>query len=551
MQAPAILAFVICAAIWTGVETAHAAQPSGPLKSYTPYTPYAASHASPPEYSAIPASDELISRAIARLDDVAQNILARSGVPGMAIAVVKDGEIMFDSGFGFRQIDTQQAVDSTTVFQLASLSKPIGATVVATQVNQKKVAWNTPVQALLPEFALSDPWVSQHVTIADFYAHRSGLPDHAGDDLEDLGYDRDAILQKLRFVRLKPFRSHYAYTNFGITAAAQAVAKAAGKDWATLSQHALYEPLGMQATSSRHSDYMARSNRATGHRPTEDGSGFQVSDLRQPDAQSPAGGVSSNVRDVARWMIMVLQNGRFEDKVIVGEDALLAAITPKMITGQSDSATARAGSYGYGFNVSVQPSGRVMLSHSGAFYLGAGSTFSMIPSLGLGIVVLTNASPVGAAEAVSATFMDMAQFGHSTRDWFAAYQSVMTPMTAPTGELAGAVRPASPISSRSRQTYTGTYQNAYFGVLEIVPGGSGSRNESLALSIGPAPNDKRASEPLSHWNADTFIYRPFGENAPAGSVSAVQFEEISEGKAQRVTIEHLNENGLGTFVRVQ
>ncbi|WP_201742155.1 serine hydrolase [Mangrovicoccus ximenensis] len=147
--------------------------------------------------------------------------------------------------------------------------------------------WTSPVRDFLPWFDLGDDWVSGHVTIGDLYAHRSGLPDHAGDDLEDIGYGRREVLERLGKLPQGPFRAQYAYTNFGLTAAAEAVATAAGTDWAALSEEAIYKPLGMTSTSSRHADYMGRANRAAGHVPGE--GGYEAADLRQPDAQSAAG----------------------------------------------------------------------------------------------------------------------------------------------------------------------------------------------------------------------------------------------------------------------
>jgi CubicO group peptidase (beta-lactamase class C family) len=146
------------------------------------------------------------------------------------------------------------------------------------------------VASKLPQFTLADPYVTAHVTIGDLYAHRSGLPEHAGDDLEDLGYDRAQVLERLRYLPLDPFRSSYHYTNFGVTAAAEAVAAAARVDWATLSEQVLYTPLGMSSTSSRFADFEARENRARGHQLV--GGAYVARDVRQPDAQSPAGGVS-------------------------------------------------------------------------------------------------------------------------------------------------------------------------------------------------------------------------------------------------------------------
>ena len=103
------------------------------------------------------------------------------------------------------------------MFQLASLSKPLGSTVVAHQVGENAISWDTPIVEKLPWFALSDPAVTKMVTVGDMYSHRSGLPDHAGDLLEELGYDRRQVLDKLRDYPLDPFRISYAYTNFGLT----------------------------------------------------------------------------------------------------------------------------------------------------------------------------------------------------------------------------------------------------------------------------------------------------------------------------------------------
>ena len=129
----------------------------------------------------------------------------------------------------------RRQVDPDTVFQLASVSKPLASTVVAGAVGDKAVSWDDPVRTHDPGFALKSPWVSSHVTLADLFAHRSGLPDHAGDLLEDLHFDRPYILRHLRYEPLAPFRASYAYTNFGLTEAALAAARAEGTTWEDLS----------------------------------------------------------------------------------------------------------------------------------------------------------------------------------------------------------------------------------------------------------------------------------------------------------------------------
>ena len=130
-----------------------------------------------------------------------------------------------------------------------------------------------------------------------------------------IGFDRRQVLERLRLLPLAPFRISYAYTNFGFTAGAEAVAVASGKDWATLSEDALFKPLGMTSTSARFADFEKRTNRAFGH--VKVGDGFQAKYQRKPDAQAPAGGVSSSVNDLARWLAMVTQGGMVEGRAFI------------------------------------------------------------------------------------------------------------------------------------------------------------------------------------------------------------------------------------------
>src|SRR5690606_33391793 len=159
--------------------------------------------------------------------------------------------------------------------------------------------------------ALSDPWVTANVTLADLFSHRSGLAEHAGDLLEDLGGDRELVLHNLRYLEPEgAFRDSYAYTNFGLTAAADAAARSTGSTWEDVSRTRLYEPLGMARTTSLNAEFMAMDNRAAGHM-LVDGEWTHAED-RQPDPQSPAGGASSSVNDMAQWMRLQLANGMFD-----------------------------------------------------------------------------------------------------------------------------------------------------------------------------------------------------------------------------------------------
>ncbi|MEU2034616.1 serine hydrolase [Nocardia amamiensis] len=474
-----------------------------------------------------------IDDAVAELDELAEGLLESSGIPGMAVAVVHGGKVVYSKGFGVRNIVTKEKVDADTVFQLASVSKPIGATVVARRIAAGGVEWDTPVHRLLPSFALADPYVTEHVTIGDLYAHRSGLPDHAGDLLEDLGYDRQQVLDRLRLLPLGAFRDSYEYTNFGLTAAAVAVASAAGTDWERLSEQTIYDPLGMDSTSSRYADFIARANRAEGH-VLIDGKYAVANPPRQPDAQSPAGGVSSSVADLGKWMAMVLANGSAGGSVLVPPEDLLPALSPQVVSVPPKTPDARAGFYGFGFNVSDSAAGRVVLGHSGAFGLGAGTAFTLIPSADVGIVTLTNAAPIGVAETLNAEFADLVQFGKVQQDWRTLYRTAFQPISAPTGALVGKQPPSVPIPAQPLPSYAGTYDNAYYG-----PATVSVIDNSLTLTLGP----KNMTFPLKHWNGNTFVFTPTGENANPGTVSQATFD------GTELTLEYYNTEQLGVFIR--
>jgi CubicO group peptidase (beta-lactamase class C family) len=478
-----------------------------------------------------PVPEAQVSSAIAQLDTLAADLMAGSGLPGMAVAVVRGNQTVYAKGFGRRVVDAPAPVDADTVFQLASMSKPIGASVVARQIGRGGIRWDTPVRTHLPWFALSDPEVSEAVTIGDLYSHHSGLPDHAGDRLEDMGYDQREVLTRLRFLPLHPFRASYAYTNFGLTAAAEAVATAAGIDWATLSEDAIYRPLGMSHTSSRFADFAARPNRALGH--VREGGAWVQGPGRVPDAQSPAGGVSASVNDVARWMAMMLADGVFNGSRVVDAAALAAAVSPQAQS--APPANGRPASYyGYGFNVGTTEAGRATYNHSGAFALGASTSFTAVPSLGLGIVTLTNGYPIGLPETLNAQFFDLVQFGRIQRDWRKIFGDALAPVIAPEGSLVGVPRPAAPLPPRSLSVYTGTYRNDYYGPLQVSEQGG-----SLTLAIGPVP----LVLPLTHWDGDVFTFTLRNENATPGTISKASFA------SDRVTLEYYDDEGMGTFVR--
>jgi CubicO group peptidase (beta-lactamase class C family) len=484
---------------------------------------------------------ETVDKYLPELDNYADEILKRTGVPGLSIAIVFKDQIVHIKGFGVRQTGKSEPVDPDTVFQLASTSKPIAATVVAALVGDGLVAWDDPIVRRDPAFAMHDAWVTRQVTLRDMFCHRSGLPDHAGDALEDIGYDRSEVLHRLRYVRPdSSFRSHYAYTNFGLTAAAVAAAKADGKSWEEVSVERLYQPLGMKNTSSRFADFIVSPNRAVGH--VRQGGAWVAKYTRDPDAQSPAGGVSSSARDMASWLRLQLGRGTVDGREIVKASSLDETHRPQIVSARAENPMVdRPALYGLGWDISYDEQGRIRWSHSGGFNLGAATCVNVLPVEQIGVVALTNTYPIGVPEAVCRTFLDLLLTGKIERDWLALFEQLLAKAMAP--EYGTAVdyskSPAQPFPALPAAAYVGSYQSDLFGPIHIVGADAG-----LVLKLGP----RQDSFALRHFERDVFAYQPVGENAYGPS--AVIFMVGADQRATSVTIENLDIKGQGRFSRV-
>ena len=484
---------------------------------------------------------ERIVAALPKLEALAQKEIDGGGVPGLAIVVVHNDEVVYLKGFGLREAGKPDAVDADTVFQIASLSKPVSSTVVAALVSEGIVGWGARVSDLDPSLALKDPYPTQQVTIRDFFNHRSGLPGNAGDDLEDIGFGRDEVMRRLRLVPpWSSFRAGYAYSNAGLTAGALAAAMPTGKSWEDVAEEKLYRPLGMDQTSSRYADFLSRQNRSALH---IGGVGKWEAKLkRDATAQAPAGGVSASARDLGNWMRLELASGKVDGKQLIGETALAATHVPLMSRGNNPLSGA-ASFYGLGWNVEF---GRYGLSwgHAGAFSVGGRTLVTLYPEHQLGILVLANAFPTGVPEGLADSFADLVFAGSAGRDWIGEWNGIYGGMFAPAveaakkafGEKPSPATPALPASA-----YTGAYANEYVGAATVTADG-----DTLTLKVGPGG---KTVYPMTHFDRDLFLIYPDPELADMPS--PVTFAIGPDGKASAITIDNLNTNGLGVLARTQ
>jgi CubicO group peptidase (beta-lactamase class C family) len=495
-----------------------------------------------PAQTETPGSGNL-QTALSKLDSYIADTMQQTNVPGLAVGVVYQGRVVLLKGYGVRKLGEQAKVDPDTVFEIASVSKPLASTIVASLVSSGVVSWDDRIQALDPGFELSNKAASEQLTIRDLFAHRSGLPTGAGDFLEDLGYSRPEILHQIRLVPLAgQFRETYHYSNFGLTEGAIAATLKTGKTWEEVAQQQLYAKIEMHSTSSRYSDYENNPNKAALHY-REDGV-YNNWFVREADSEAPAGGVSSNVRDLANFLELQLSGGMFHGRQVLSKAALDETHKPEIcaaVAGPVPPGKCPGSYYGLGWNVSKDATGSLRLSHSGAFDMGSATAVYLSPDEQLGIVVLTNGTPIGIPEAVSMSFLDYFRYGSAQADYLAKVKPIFEQMIRETqdssSDYSKLTPPSNPSTPGPLSAYKGTYVNPYYGKLEMDV----ERNQ-LIMRLPP----RGAYYELTHWDGNTFTYYFASESTGVGR-RGVKF--LDGGK--QVLVENLAILNDGTFTKVR
>lgn len=486
--------------------------------------------------SGISITPERFQAALDRLPDLCQRAIDEQGVPGLSVAVVYNGEVRYTGGFGVKEVGKDDPVSADTVFQLASVSKPIASTIVAAIVDQGFTTWDSHINS--PSFIAEyyDPYVTADLRISDGFTHRSGMLGTAGDDLELFGYDQGAIFAHMKALPpVGPFRITYSYSNYGLTSAAVSASTAAGKEWADAAQEYLYDPLGMSLTSSRYSDFLSRSDRSSLHMPalnSSSGQRWMAAPVRTPDAQSPAGGVSSNVNDLAKWLQLHLGFGKYDGNQLISESAINQTVVPQIVRGLTPIIN-QTGFYAFGWDIDYED-GQVWQSHAGAFSNGARTLVKMNRDENIGILILANAFPTGWPEGIADSFFDMMYYGDVRRDypmlWNDAYSIFNQP---PSPYSAGRADDATPMLPT--QSYTGRFYNDYTGVVEITAGGDNGDGD-LAMSF---PGSSNTTFNLKHWSRDTFYISELQDDPGAG----VSFFVGADGNSTGMSVDYLNPGG--------
>jgi CubicO group peptidase (beta-lactamase class C family) len=426
-------------------------------------------------------------------------------VPGISVAIVKDGKVVLAKGYGVRKLGDQKPVDEHTLFGIGSNTKAFTTAALAMLVDEGKLSWDDPVYQRLPGFQMYDPYVSHEMTIRDLLTHRSGMGLGEGDLLifPHTTYTRDDIIHRLRYMKpASSFRSRYAYDNLLYIAAGQIIPAVTGTSWDDFIRQQILAPLGMNTTNLSTAALKPGENYAFPHSRL-DGM-LQLVEFGNLDNAAPAGAINSSAADMAKWVMLQLGRGRLPNSELrlFSEKQSREMWSPQTIlpTGNpSPSLLAlrtNFSAYGLGWGLRDYH-GRKLVGHTGGV-TGFVSRVMLVPEENLGVVILTNAEEGGAFDSILYHLID-AYLGLPPTDWIAAFKAAKEHEEQAAAEVEkrqNNFRAADSKPSLPLEKYAGVYADAWYGTATIRAG-----DGKLVLSFEHTPT---MVGQLQHWQYDTF-----------------------------------------------
>jgi CubicO group peptidase (beta-lactamase class C family) len=441
------------------------------------------------------------------LDRYVADVMRAFEVPGVGLAIVKDGQVLLAKGYGVRQLGDPTPVDGKTLFGIASNTKAFTATALALLVEEGKLEWDAPVIRYLPWFQMWDPWVTRELTVRDLLVHRSGLGLGAGDLLwwPPTALDRAEIARRLRFIPpATSFRTAYAYDNVLYTVAGEVIETVSGRSWEDFVGSRILARVGMAGSNVMHSGAGLSGNVAIPHARIE-GTVRPVAPFLA-DNVNPAGGINASAEDMARWLVVQLDSGRLADgsRLFAPRTTreLWTIVTPIPTgTPAPELAPLRSSFNGYALGFGVRDyRGEKMVTHTGGLP-GYVSRLTMIPDRRLGVMVLTNQESGAAFSAITQRILDH-YLGAPATDWLAAYRVVTArsdSLTAAQEARTAAARDTTSRPSLPLGRYAGTYADPWYGDVTIA-----EERGRLVIRFSHTPALTGDLEP---WQYDTFVAR--------------------------------------------
>ena len=437
---------------------------------------------------------------LAGLDAYIRRGVAEWRVPGLAAAVVKDGAVVFASGYGVREAGKDARVDTHTLFAIGSTTKAMTAALVAMLVDEKKVEWDAPVSRYLPWFQLKDPSATRELMVRDLLTHRAGLG-----NADYLWYGQNSsteeILKRVRLVDpAYPIRSNFIYQNIMYAAAGAVIEAASGRSWTDMIRTRIFEPLRMSDTIPTAATLGAKTNVASPH-DTIAGE-VRVIENASVDPVAAAGAVWSSVADMAKWMQFLLDGvkvGGPNGNRLLSEQSFAELFKPQTIAPYEIYPTTRLThphwmTYGLGW-FQEDYRGQAVDFHSGSID-GMVALHGLIRDERLGVYVLANLDHAELRHAIMYTVFDRFA-GRADRDWSAEFLKLYTGLAKEADaerakKEAARVRGTSP--SVPLEKLAGTYSDPLHGDVTVSADGGALQIRYGSGYVGT----------LEHWHYNTF-----------------------------------------------
>ncbi|MEN8162857.1 MAG: serine hydrolase [Acidobacteriota bacterium] len=440
----------------------------------------------------------------AEIDALAERAMERFQTPGIAIGVVSDGELVYAKGHGVLEIGKPETVDADTIFQIASVTKAFTAAALGILADEGKLGFDDPVIDHLPEYRMSDPWVTREFTIRDLLTHRSGLPLGAGDLLfwPKAETTRQEVVEALRHLEPETsFRTAYAYDNLLYIVAGEVVATVSGMPWEDFVEERILGPLGMDGCRALPSRVAGNLNRATPHMLVD---GDLVTTFFSEDgAASAAGGINCNVTGLAKWVAMHLAGGALPNgERLLSEETHAELFKPVtlMSVGEVDREHGRSHFAAYALGWRLKDfHGYLHEGHSGGLQ-GMTCHLALLPELDVAAIALTNQWS-RASRAVTSEILQSA-VSSSVEDWVEIYSgdaSDEAEEARKTVEEMFAGRNAESTPSLELAAYAGTYRDPWYGDVFVEWDG-----DSLVMRFS---RSELLTGDLEHFQYDTFVAR--------------------------------------------
>jgi CubicO group peptidase (beta-lactamase class C family) len=408
----------------------------------------------------------------AALDALMEQALAVWKPPGLAVAVVRDGEVLYLRGLGVREVGKEGAVTPDTLFAVGSLTKAFTATAVGLLVEDGKAKWDDPVRQHVPFFRLSDPLADRDVTLRDLLCHRTGLARH---DL--LWYHapwpvEETVRRAAHLEPAAPFRATYLYNNVAYLTAGLAVGSASGMPWQDFVRARLLEPLGMKRTVFTRSELEKVGDFALPHRRTLEGRNEPFAWWNDDRQVRASGAIKSSVRDLAQWLRVQLDEGKLGNRQVLPRGSLAETHAAQVVVPLDAERARLVGttqrSYGLGWHLSDYR-GRLLWEHGGAVD-GFRARILLLPREHLGIVVLTNLEEVGIVQATGNTLLDhfLKAADHDWHRYYLARASSPAEQLRRRLERQDRERVSGTKPSHERAEYAGAYRDPAYGEVRIA-----------------------------------------------------------------------------------